>query len=746
MTRAFLVNILIAIFLGIHSPLFAETADPFPRPFKLKSDIKFWKRVFTEVDTSHGLIHDNRHLDVVYEVISLPKKVSKRTRNRLIERAKDRYKKILIKLAKGQRKRLHTKEKEVLRLWPKNVSNKTLKAAANRLRFQLGQADKFRAGWIRAGAWQAYIKKQLKEQGLPEGLAALPHVESSFNPEAYSHVGAVGIWQFTRSTGRRFMRVDHVVDERMDPYKSAEAAARLLKYNYTLLGSWPLAITAYNHGAAGMRRAVRKLGTKNIVTILHRYKSRTFGFASRNFYVAFLAAMEVDKNASKYFGPQKRNSTLKTEIVQIPAYVTVSSVQKALDIDLVVLKKYNLGLRPSVWNGKKLIPKGYELRVKCHRKCGTAAAAIQKIRATERFDRQIPDRYYKVRRGDNLSRIASQHRVSIRDLLELNSLRSRHRIRIGQVLRLPALRVPKPLEAAAANTPVRGPALSSTSGDNKESYRVQPGDTISKIARRYGLNEDRLAAANNIRNKHSIHPGQTLQLATVHLSTTNSPATSHQSATDTSMGPAKVVALAPRNGANDLKAAKQTNSDIVVDALTESVETDDGAPLGPALPSEQHPELSADPSDYTVTEDGTIEVQAKETLGHYADWLEIPTKTLRKLNKLPFRTSLPIGKHLKLDFSKVKPQSFERRRTAYHQDVQAAFFKRYRILDTRVHVVKRGESLWALTHRKYNVPLWLLRQYNPDLNLYDVHPGMELTIPELTERHEIDSANSPTPT
>ena len=744
MKQTFLINILLAISLGIHSPLFADVADPFPRPSKLKPDINFWKRVFTEVDTNHGLIHDNRHLDVVYEVISLPKNVSKRTRNRLIERAKERYKKILLKLSKGQRKRLQGKEKQVLKLWPKNVSNKTLKAAAYRLRFQLGQADRFRAGLIRSGAWHAYIKKQLREQGLPEGLAALPHVESSFNPEAYSHVGAAGIWQFTRSTGRRFMRVDHIVDERMDPYKSSEAAARLLKYNYTLLGSWPLAITAYNHGAAGMRQAVRKLGTKNIATILRRYKSRTFGFASRNFYVAFLAAMEVDMNPRKYFGPLKRSPVQKIEIVKIPAYVTTSSVEKALGIDSNSLKKYNPGLRPSVWNGEKLIPKGYELRVKCQRKCGTAAAAFQKIKATERFDRQIPDRYYKVRRGDSLSRIASKYRISIQKLLELNSLRSRHHIRIGQVLRLPTQRMPKSLIVATAHTPLPRPSSPSASVDGKL-YRIQPGDTIGKIAQRYGLNEDKLAAENNIRNKHSIYPGQTLRLA-ARTSSTNSLPTPRQSATGAAIGSAKVAALAPRNDINGLTIAEQTHTDVVADDLTESVDTDDTAPLGPSLPSEQHPELSADPSDYTVSDNGTIEVQAAETLGHYADWLEIPTQRLRKINKLPFRKSLPVGKHLKLDFSKVDPESFERRRTAYHQEVQAAFFARYQISDTRVHVVKRGESLWALTHRKYKIPVWLLRQHNPDLNLYDVRPGMKLVIPELAERRESGSMDSATST
>ena len=157
------------------------------------------------------------------------------------------------------------------------------------MRFQLGQADRFRAGLIRAGAWEDYIRQTLTDMDLPVELVALPHVESSYNPLAYSRVGAAGMWQLTRSTGRRYLRVDSVVDERLDPFRATVAAARLLEHNHDVTGTWPLAITAYNHGAAGMRRAVRKLGTNEITTIVRQYRSRTFGFSSRNFYPAFLS-------------------------------------------------------------------------------------------------------------------------------------------------------------------------------------------------------------------------------------------------------------------------------------------------------------------------------------------------------------------------------------------------------------------------------------------------------------------------
>src|SRR4029453_14806897 len=156
--------------------------------------------------------------------------------------------------------------------------------AKDELRFQLGQRDKFRDGLVRSGAYEEQMRAVFRENGLPDGLALLPHVESSFNVRAYSKYGAAGVWQFMRGTGRRFMKVDYVIDERLDPITSTRAAARLLRENYGILGSWPLALTAYNHGAAGMNGAVEKVGTSRIEVIIARYDSPSFGFASRNFY------------------------------------------------------------------------------------------------------------------------------------------------------------------------------------------------------------------------------------------------------------------------------------------------------------------------------------------------------------------------------------------------------------------------------------------------------------------------------
>ena len=228
--------------------------------------MQFWIRVYTEIDTNAGFLHDQYNLAVVYETLHFAPGRLHRERQRQVDEARERIAAALRRIADAA---------DGARCQPRSSASRSCGArkarppgcatAADDVRFQLGQSDRFRAGLIRSGAWEPHIAEALANLGLPPELAALPHVESSFNPAAYSKVGAAGLWQFMRSTGRRFMRIDGAVDERLDPFRATEAAAQLLAYNYRLLGTWPLALTAYNHGAEGMRRAKEQLGTDDIV-------------------------------------------------------------------------------------------------------------------------------------------------------------------------------------------------------------------------------------------------------------------------------------------------------------------------------------------------------------------------------------------------------------------------------------------------------------------------------------------------
>jgi membrane-bound lytic murein transglycosylase D len=684
-------------------------SEHFPRPPELEADIDFWTRVYTEISTDAGFIHDSRNLGVIYEVVHLPKGASSRARSRVTDGAKDRIKRALLTLARGKRSGLSADERRVLSRWPEGVSNETLRAAARRLRFQLGQADKFKAGLVRSGAWEPHIRETFEEMGLPVELAALPHVESSYTPHAYSRIGAAGLWQFTRSTGRRFMRVDHVVDERLDPYRATVAAARLLEQNRQTTGSWPLAITAYNHGAAGMRRAVSRLGTRNIATIVRKYQSRTFGFASRNFYLEFLAAADVDFHSEKYFGPLLMDAPVEYVTLELPYYTTAAALNRALGVDLGVLRASNPALRNPIWEGAKYLPRGYTLRVPRDQIARPVDAAIDSIPHSHRFARQVPDTTHTVRRGETVSTIASRYGVRIRDIVALNGLRSQHRIRAGQRLRLPNVRggtrvVPAPTPVSPIEPPPSG------------LYTVRRGDTITRIASRFGIDETELLRNNRLRNRNRIYVGQTLRVVAPPPGP-SAPADPH---------PETRVALSDPTPPPEPEEFASVPVPVPGPPEPE---------LGPAAGSEPEEEsqadLAADPSDYSVSPDGSIEVQAVETLGHYADWLGLRTHRLRQINGLRYGQDLRLGSRLKLDFSRVSPGEFERRRREYHEGLQAEFFERYEIAGTRIHVMRRGDSLWELSRRRYGVPLWLLRQYNPDVDFGALSAGTKLNIPIL---------------
>jgi membrane-bound lytic murein transglycosylase D len=670
----------------------AEPAGNFPRPTELEPDVRFWTRVYTEIDTNSGFIHDDQYMDVVYETLRFPERISSRKRRRQVKSVKQRYRNVLRALGSGKREGLSDQERRVLALWPDDVSNRTLRAAAGRLRFQLGQSDKFRAGLIRSGAWESHIRRTLRDMSLPVELVALPHVESSYNPKARSHVGAAGLWQFTRSTGRRYMRVDRTVDERMDPFISTKAAARLLGHNHSVTGTWPLAITAYNHGAAGMRRAARKLGTHDIATVVRRYKSRRFGFASRNFYVAFLAAVEVHFNASKYFGELHRHGVEERHLVRVPDYVKVDTLERVLGIDREALRAVNPALRPSVWRGNKFVPRGFALRIPAHLVDDSMEQALAEIAPDDRFAAQQPETFYKVRRGNTLTGIATRFEVSVDDLMAANDLRSPHRIRAGQVLRLPL-----PQGAAGAQTVASAPSASVT---------PEPPAEISKVA---------LAA---VTPGESFAPSPSEDMAA--RSTQGTPAA-------TQVETVGVEVLAMESG------DAEPVSDTVIARVEQSepASAEEADHLAPAMPPGAHPELTADPSDYSVAGDRSIEVQAAETLGHYADWLEVRAWRLRHLNGMSFRKPVVIGSRLDLDLSQVDAEAFEHKRIDYHRSLQESFFTRYRITGTSEHVVKRGESLWELSKRRYRIPIWLLRQYNPDLDIDTLSPGVVVKIPAL---------------
>jgi membrane-bound lytic murein transglycosylase D len=719
--------------LAATSVSLAQNQDLFPRPAALEPAVQFWIKVYTEVDTQSGYLHDARNLSVIYRRLPLD-------RNR-IERTRNQIRADLEVLAGGKRTGLTDSQREILRLWGSDVDNQTLAEAASSVRWQLGQSDRFLGGLVRSGAYRAHINQVIREKNLPLELGVLPHVESSFNPRAYSSASAAGMWQFGRATGQRFMRIDHIVDERMDPYTATSAAMSLLEYNYGILGTWPLALTAYNHGAGGMARAKRQLGTDRIEEIIANYNGRAFGFASRNFYPQFLAVLDVENNARQHFGDFRLNEAPEFTEVVTDSYIDAEVFADSVGITLEQLRADNPALLPIVWDGTKRIPVDYPVKLR-RGVAGDAGQVLALIPTDFKFALQTPDISYVVERGDSLSVIASRFNTSVTKLVALNQLASRHRIQIGQRLLLPQDNVGGQRLIATVEMPIPVDGV----------YSVQRGDTLSLIATRFDVGEADLMRLNNLADPHRIYPGQELSLPGVDEPPSEDPPRSESevgtailTADIAEASPAEIVQQvtepAEESEPRQLAQAEELLPPAAVlpdnQELEEPVTEATGqavavASLSAAETNAQLAEaLLADPSDYSVASDATIEIQASETLGHYAEWLGIRARDIRQLNNMAYRTPVIIGERLQLEFGETSAVEFEAQRREFHVNLQQQFFSRYRIQDVDNYQVASNDNLGSIARRRYSTPIWLLRQYNPDLDFNRVQIGQEVIFPLL---------------
>jgi membrane-bound lytic murein transglycosylase D len=754
---------------GLPTPA-AAAPSAIPRPAGIQDDVNFWIRVYTEVTTNEGFLHDERNLAVVYDTLKFGAGGSPKERQRMVDERRDKHiaalKRIIAALpTEAGREALSADDKKLLALWGPNPSPIILREATQRIRFQLGQADRFKEGLIRSSQWETHIAETFANQGLPPELAVLPHVESSFNAAAYSKVGAAGMWQFMRSTGRRYMRVDDAVDERLDPYRSTEAAAQLLAYNYRVLGSWPLALTAYNHGAAGMRRAKESVGTDDFVKINRTYSSRTFGFASRNFFPSFLAALTIDENPEKYFGPLQRRPEQKFHEVPMPAYVRLATLERVLGVDREQLRVLNPGWRPGIYNGSRLIPKGYRLRLPADTaEKWSGNALVSRLPANELYAGQVTPRSHRVRKGETMAAIAQRYGMTTARLAEMNGLSASASLRAGRRLNLPE-QLPRLLNASAA--PVVA-AVSTPSPENataatapaEDFYVVRRGDSLQLIAARVRVPEGELLRLNSLKDPDRLYEGQRLRIAgelRAEIAAREPESETKVAAIDAARGEAQREGAAvevvreettrpigtgeptrgrPRSAATVAMEAA-TTADVATSVVKaaevarEPVSAAQAEELSPSLGPATVPQGLADSIDYQVRDDGTIRVEATETLGHYADWLKLPTQKLRTVNKLKARQTVQLGQKLQLDYSRVSREDFEQARRDYHAKLQGEFFVQHRIAGTEVYIVRRGDSLWTMTQKFSNLPIWLLRQYNPDTDLSDLRPGTQVVMPKV---------------
>ncbi len=728
------------------SPSKENSPDTFKVLPGLESQVNFWEKIYTQYTTDQVVIHDARNLDRIYEILNIKGK-SPITQNRLAKKTKKKYKNILRKLGRLKNPAKLSKEEERV----KNIVKKNFYNASKYIRSQLGQADRFKEGVERSGKYMDAMIRIFRRHDLPTELTVLPHVESSFQIHAYSKFGAAGVWQFTRSTGRLFMNVGYELDERRDPLISTEAAARLLKQNYKSLGSWPLAITAYNHGPNGMKRARKKHGD-DIVKIISHYRSRTFGFASRNFYSEFLAALRVTKKKEKHFPSLIMAQPLTFDTVSLDHYYNFKSLANHLKISTEELAALNPSLRPSVINGEKRVPKTVKLKVP-KKKGKEFSARLAQIPDNLKFGSQKRSKWYKVRRGDTLGQIAGRFRTSVSVLCQLNHIRSSKRIYVGQVLHLPQNSRTK-IAQKTDYVPIKVKKLT---GDT---YKVRKNDSLYKIAKLHGVKTGSLLRFNGLQKSSLIYPGQVLNITSakppssklvVEKKVMLADASSSIHAERVIDGTQKIVkameppviakvAFTKSPSSKPIVEKKVVLEDAPLNVNTEKV-TDGTQKIVKAMALPVIVKVSLSEVEVSKHEEsqrllGSITVENDETLGHYAEWAEFPISEIRRLNRLRYNKPIKVGEKIEVVFRKVTPDQFEERRREYHHAIREDFYTNYEIIKTETIQVKPGQSLWEICRAVYGIPYWLLKDYNPEVDIKKLIPGQSLQIPVVNTKSE----------
>ncbi len=405
-------------------------AELFPRYPEIEKNIKFWEDIYTKYSIQQAVIHDANDLSIVYTVVELVdpllpgiQKINALAQKQVIKK----YEGILYRLSRQAPST--PLEKRVAARFSGKSAKRAMQRAAQNVRSQRGQKDRFVEGVIASGAYLAEMKRIFREYGLPEDLVYLAHVESSFNLQAHSKQGAAGIWQFTRGTGKKYLRIDRGIDERRDPILATHAAAKYLKKSYQRLGSWPLAITSYNYGLSGMLRARKEYGS--YTEIFKNYRKGYFKFASKNFYSEFLAARAIAKKLEKVL---KINTPEKTISLKLPAFVDLGKLSRYLGLTKERLCLLNPALKSATIRGERYLPRGYSLRLPADPGIRQKMAHIP---ASLLYKRQRQQAIHEVRRGETAIGIAKRYGISLKSLLRLNNLDHKAQIYTNQKLHLP---------------------------------------------------------------------------------------------------------------------------------------------------------------------------------------------------------------------------------------------------------------------------------------------------------------------
>lgn len=373
--------------------------------------------------------------------------------------------------------------------------------------FQGSHRKSFLAAYQRSGKYRPYIVKSLKKAGLPEELSWLPLIESGFKVKALSRARALGMWQFIASTGYKYgLKRDRWVDERMDPEKSTEAAIAYLKDLHQIFGDWYTVLAAYNCGEG---RVLRVINSQRMDYLDHFWDLYTRLPSETAFYVPkFVAVLQI-LNDPKAYGftlpPVERAE--QTEVVAIDKQVHLKSIGKQLDVSYELMQQLNPSLKH-----RTTPPRPFDLKIPKGKRETLLAKLGDMPDWSPPRSRRIAytgeTHTHRVRRGENLSLIAHRYGTTVGAIMRTNHLRSSRYIKAGWSLKIPTTQKYAEHQKTIVTSTATQSKSSASSATVPGHYTVRKGDSLWKIASRFGTTTKAIQAANGI-------PGTALSIGQV---------------------------------------------------------------------------------------------------------------------------------------------------------------------------------------------------------------------------------------
>lgn len=363
--------------------------------------------------------------------------------------------------------------------------------------------DRFEMWLKRSERFLPEVRVIFAEYGLPHDLIYLPFLESGYNPMAYSRAGAGGMWQFMPRTGQSFgMTFDWWVDQRRDPRMSTHAAAAYLSRLYDMFGDWNLALAAYNAGEGRISRAMQRSGTDNYFDLAAI--NNLLALETRHYVPKFMAMLKIIQNLEELgFDPIDWDNTPKLAEIEIKGGTDLVALANSCGMNWDTFRQLNPAFRRQVSPpGMKLtifVPEEKRATVQAYLKQPTAAPFSG-------FHR------YQVRRGDSWYVLASRFDTPIDVLKRINN-RTSNTLRIGESVMVPA----SPAAVAAAQQ-TGGASATRERASQRANHVIQSGDTLWSLSRRHGVTVQTLAQANGITTGSTLRVGQRLYIPQIERS------------------------------------------------------------------------------------------------------------------------------------------------------------------------------------------------------------------------------------